>query len=156
MLISKVGDHYYWSPGFSKIWAGQSSPEWKFPLLTSFIPWFSIFIPQPSFFLLFHLMIWYFRFLPGCLFLLICLPSRLSLLERRLFLPLLLQPTPLLQGLLYSWEKGWGIFLISLWFVCFFDLSLAPSLALGFLGTQECKQFEGRAYFPLIWLSLGF
>ncbi|KAB0405587.1 hypothetical protein E2I00_016403, partial [Balaenoptera physalus] len=31
---------------------------------------------------------------------------RLSLLEKRLFLPLLLQPTPLLQGLLYSWEKG--------------------------------------------------
>lgn len=48
-----------------------------------------------------------------------------------------------------------GKVLDSLWFVCF-DLSLAPSLALGFLGTQECKQFEGRACFPLTWLSLGF
>lgn len=52
-------------------------------------------------------------------------------------------------------RRGQGTFLIYIWFVCF-DLSLAPSFVLGFLGIQEYKQFEGRPVFYLLGFPLAF
>lgn len=144
MLLSRVGDHYCRSWDFSHIWAGQPSPKWKFwlfllhlfqgfclqnsAILFISVPFNDLMFQVPSFLLLFHLMIWYLKFLLGCLF-----SFNLSTFKpasspgRETLLPLL-QPTLLLQGPLYSREEGQGTFFISIWFVCF-DLSLAPGLS---------------------------
>lgn len=118
---------------------------------------------MPSFLLLFYLMMWYFKFLLGCLFLLICLPWRPPLLpEKRLsldFLPAPLQPNcspfPYWKGSYILGREGRGTFLISIWFVCF-DLSLPPNVALGVLGTQNISNLRVGLCFILTGFSLDF
>lgn len=112
--LVEVGDHYCWSWGFSNIWTGKTSSEWKFSLSYFIYSLEYIYTKVISFTSIpFNALI--FQIPVGVYFpLLICLLSRLPLLEKRLSLPLLLQPIFLLEGFLYSWE-GWGTFLISVW-----------------------------------------
>lgn len=155
LSLAKVGDHYCWSWDFSNIWAGQTSPEWKFSL-SSFISWVSIFILKSSIWLLFHLMIWYFKFLLRCLFPpLIYLFSRLPLLlEKRLSLLLLLQPISLLEGLLYSWEGRAG-HILDFYLVCLLWPVPCSQLSFWCPWNTRVRNLRIGLCFTLTWFSLG-